>query len=111
MRGESAAAAAAWALGAWCASGVIAPEAADASRRIGALAPTWLLGVLLAGALAAAACRRLTARAAAPLWLPLVSVLPWLPVPLPPAALLAVGPLGQLLAAACAVASVVGAAF
>ena len=29
MRGEAAAAAAAWALGAWCASGVIAPEAAD----------------------------------------------------------------------------------
>ena len=105
LRGESAAAAAAWALGAWCASGVIAPEAADASSRIGALAPAWLLAVLLAGALAATAFSRLTARAAAPLWLPLVSVLPWLPVPLPAAAMLAVGALGQVFAVACAVAS------
>ena len=111
MRGETAAAAAAWALGAWCASGVISPEATDASSRIGALAPTWLLGALLVGAMAAAAFARLTARAAAPLWLPLVSVLPWLPVPLPPAALLAVGPPGQLLAAAAALASAIAALF
>jgi len=103
----SLAAAAASALGAWCACGVIAPEAADWSSRIGAFAPLWLLGVLLAGALMAAAYARLSAHAAAPLWLPLVSVLPWVPVPLPPAALLGVGPLGQILAASCVLASVI----
>ena len=101
------AAAAACALGAWCARGVIAPEAADWSSRIGAFAPGWLLGVLLGVAIAVAALARLSTRAAAPLWLPLVSVLPWVPVPLPPAALLAVGPLGQILAAFSVVASVV----
>jgi hypothetical protein len=104
-------ASAAGALGAWFASGVIAPEAADASRRVGAFAPIWLLGVLLVGAWAAAAFAKLTARAAAPLWLPLVSVLPWLPVPLPPAALLAVGPLGQLLVATSALFCIVAVAF
>lgn len=111
MRGEAAAAAAAWALGAWCASGVIAPEAVDASRRLGALAPVWLLGVLLAVAWTAVAVARPRARAVAPLWLPLISVLPWLPVPLPPAVLLGVGPLGQLLAATSAVACFVSVAF
>ena len=70
----SLAAASASALGAWCACGVIAPGAADWSSRIGVFAPVWLLGVLLAGALMAATSLRLSARAAAPLWLPLVSV-------------------------------------
>lgn len=107
MRGETAAAAAAWALGAWCASGVIAPEAVDASRRLGALAPVWMLGVLLAAAWTAVAVARPAARAVAPLWLALISVLPWLPAPLPPAALLAVGPLGQILAAASAAAALI----
>ena len=103
------AAAAAGALGAWCASGVIAPQVTDWSSRIGAFAPVWLLCVLLAGAIMAAAFARLSAAAAAPLWLPLVSVLPWLPLPLPPAALLAVGPLGQGLAVACVLASTIAA--
>lgn len=107
----SLAAAAATALGAWCASGVIAPQAADLSSRIGAFAPVWLLCVLLAGAIVAAACARLSAAAAAPLWLPLVSVLPWLPLPLPAAAMLGVGPLGQLLAATSALVCVVAVAF
>ena len=105
----SLAAAGASALGAWCASGVIAPQAADWSSRIGAFAPLWLLGVLLAGAIMAAALARLSAAAAAPLWLPLVSVLPWVPVALPPSALLAVGPLGQILAVCCALACVIAA--
>ena len=102
-------AATASALGAWCASGAIAPEAADWSSRMGAFAPLWLLGVLLPGAIMTAAQARLSAAAAAPLWLPLISVLPWMPVPLPPAALLGVGPLGQILAASCVLASVIAA--
>jgi hypothetical protein len=105
LRGEALAAATAWAIGAWCASGVVAPEAADGVGRIGVFAPWWWLGVLLCGAWAAAWLARLTRRTAAPLWLPLVSVLPWMPLPLPPAALLAVGPLGQCLAAVCVIAS------
>ncbi len=108
MRGEAVAAATAWAIGAWCASGVVAPEATDAVRRVGVLAPWWWLAALLCGAWAAAVLTRLTARTAAPLWLTLVSVLPWLPVPLPPAAMLGVGPLGQLLAAACAIGAAIG---
>ena len=111
MRGESAVAAAAWALGAWCASGVIAPVAADWSSRIGAFAPAWWLGVLLVGALTLVAFARPSPRSVAPLWVPLVSVLPWLPVPLPAAAMLGVGPLGQLLAATSALVCFVAVAF
>ena len=111
MRGESAVAAAAWALGAWCAGGVIAPVAADWSSRIGAFAPAWWLGLLLAGALTLVAFARPSPRSVAPLWVPLVSVLPWLPVPLPAAAMLGVGPLGQLLAATSALVCLVAVAF
>jgi hypothetical protein len=101
------AAASAWAAGAWCASGAITSTAADATSRLGALAPWWLLALLLVAALALALALRLTARDAAPLWVPLVCLLPWLPLPLPAAALLWVGPPGQWLAGGAAVAAIV----
>jgi hypothetical protein len=96
-------------LGAWCASGVIAPVAADWSSRIGAFAPVWWLGGLLVGALTLVAFARPSPRSVVPLWVPLVSVLPWLPVPLPAAAMLGIGPLGQILAAASGAAALVAA--
>ena len=86
-----------WAAGTWCAAGAIAPDAAGG--RIGVAAPLWGLLALAAIAGAGVAACRPTGRQAAPLWLPAVSTLPWLPMPLPPAALLAVGPAGLVLAA------------
>lgn len=100
------AAAVAGAVGAWCASGAIVSTGAGAVSRLGVLAPWWLLALLLAAGLLVVTGLRLSARDAAPLWLPIVSLLPWLPLPLPSAALLWVGPLGQSLAAAAALTTV-----
>ncbi len=95
-------AAVAGALGAWCATGALTID--GAATRLGALPPLWLLAIFGITSLLAVVGTRATARDAAPLWCPLISVLPWLPVPLPAAAALWVGPLGQILAATALVA-------
>ncbi len=95
-------AAVAGALGAWCATGALTID--GAATRLGALPPLWLLAIFGITSLLAVVGTRATARDAAPLWCPLISVLPWLPVPLPAAAALWVGPLGQILAATAFVA-------
>lgn len=86
-----------WALGAWCASGAVAPGA-GASSRLVVLPPVGWLAVTAAVALLSTRLCRIHRAQAAPLWLPAVSLVPLLPVPLPAAMLLWVGPLGQLLA-------------
>jgi hypothetical protein len=88
-----------WSLGAWCASGAVAPGETAASRLV-VFPPLWSLGGLVALAVATIMACRLRHEHAAPLWLPAVSLIPLLPMPLPAAALLWIGPLGQLLAAA-----------
>jgi hypothetical protein len=87
-----------WSLGAWCASGAVAPGESAAARLV-VLPPAWWLPALLAIAFTATRMCGVERAHAAPLWLPAVSLIPLLPVPLPPAMLLWIGPLGQLLAA------------
>lgn len=87
-----------WALGAWCASGAVAPGEGAAARLV-VLPPVWWLPALLAVAFTATRLSGAGRAHAAPLWLPAVSLVPLLPVPLPAAMLLWIGPLGQLLAA------------
>lgn len=87
-----------WSLGAWCASGAVAPGE-GAAARIVVLPPVWWLPALLAVAFTATRLSGAGRAHAAPLWLPAVSLVPLLPVPLPAALLLWIGPLGQLLAA------------
>lgn len=77
-------------LAAWLASGTLTvASAASASARIGAFGPWWvgLAGVLIAALVPGWRRRPLTT------WPVLVTVLPWLPVPLPPVALIFTGPL------------------
>ena len=87
-----------WSLGAWCASGAVAPGD-GASSRLVVLPPAGWLAVTVAVALLSTRLCRIGRAQAAPLWLPAVSLIPLLPVPLPAAMLLWIGPLGQLLAA------------
>jgi hypothetical protein len=88
-----------WSLGAWCASGAVAPGEGAAARLV-VLPPVWWLPALLALVVTAARLCGVGRAHAAPLWLPVVSLVPTLPIPLPAAMLLWIGPLGQLLAAA-----------
>jgi len=88
--------AAAWATGAWLASGAVAAPAQG--ERLGVLAPWWLLAVLAVVAAVAVIVSRPVSRQTTPLFLPLVSIVPWLPIAVTPAWLLTVGPPGQALA-------------
>jgi len=85
------------ALGAWCALGAVAPLTPDrALPRLAVPAPWWSLVLLVAAAAVVPAWRRRPVLA-----LPaLLSVLPWLPVPLPAVALMWTGPLAWLPVAA-----------
>jgi hypothetical protein len=90
------AAALAWAVGTWAAVGTVALTGASTTSRLGLLPPVWLLFALAAVACGAVYALRLSAPAAAPLWLALVALLPWVPGPIPAAFLLFDGPLGWL---------------
>ena len=88
------AAALAWAVSTWAALGTVALTGDGTTSRLGLLPPVWLLFALAAVACSAVYALRLSAPAAAPLWLALVALLPRVPGPIPPAFLLFDGPLG-----------------
>jgi hypothetical protein len=89
-------AALAWAVGTWAALGTVALTGDSTTSRLGLLPPIWLLFALAVVAGGAVSALRLGAPAAAPLWLALVALLPWLPGPIPAAFMLFDGPLGWL---------------
>ena len=86
------AAACAFALGTFAAFGAVALYGPGTSPRLALTGSLWTLILPAAGALAYVLVRRPTAREAAPLWLPAIALLPWLPLPIPPAALLWTAP-------------------
>jgi hypothetical protein len=75
---------------AWVSLGVLAVDAPDAQARVGLLPPVWVLAASVA--LALAAVWRAPASRLLPACLLALPVLPWLPVPVPAAALLWTGP-------------------
>jgi hypothetical protein len=91
------AAAGAFALGTYAAFGAVALYGSDASLRLALPGPLWTLILPAAAALSFVLIRRPSPREMAPLWLPAVALLPWLPLPIPPAALLWTGPLARAL--------------
>ena len=88
-------AASAFAIGTWIAFGSVALYGPDTSPRIALPGPPWILITAAVSAFAYVFLRRPTPRDAAPLWLPAVALLPWLPLPLPAAALIWTGPLAR----------------
>ena len=66
------------------------------AARAGLLPPWWLLAVCALGLPALSYAMRLSSTRALPLFVTAVIILPWLPVPLPPAALLFSGPAAWL---------------
>jgi hypothetical protein len=88
----------AFAIGTWLAFGWVALYGPDTSPRLALPGPLWILVVAAVAAFAYVFLRRPTPRDAAPLWLPALALLPWLPLPLPAAALLWTGPLARGLA-------------
>lgn len=91
--------AAAWcvAVALWCSLGVLTFAGGDGSAsRVGVLPPWWVLGACVAAALAAAAVLRPSRDVALPLFATALVIVPWLPVPLPNAALVWAGPFGTL---------------
>ncbi len=94
---RSVAAACAFALGTWAAFGSVALYGPDTSPRLVLPGSPWILLVAAGVSLAYVLIRRPAAREAALLWLPAVALLPWLPLPIPPAVLLWTGPLARAL--------------
>jgi hypothetical protein len=80
---SSVAAAVSAGFGAWLSLGLLAVTDADRARRIGILPSGWLLVAFVVAALGAAAAVRLSRRASAPLFLPLLLAIPWLPLRIP----------------------------
>ena len=79
-------------LAAWCSLGTLGLAGAASDARIALLPPWWLLATLILAALAGIRAVRLSPSQIGPLFGSAVVILPWLPVPLPPAALLWTGP-------------------
>ena len=90
---------------AWASLGTLALSD-DGARavRVGLLPPLWWLAALVAGSVAFAWVFRLSSDRAKPLLFSAVILLPWLPVPLPAAALIWSGPVVWLVWAAMAAA-------
>lgn len=80
-------------LAAWCSLGTIGLIGAGSlEMRVGLLPPWWLLPILVVVILTAIRLARLSPAAISPLFGSAVLLLPWLPFPVPPAALLWTGP-------------------
>ena len=81
-------------LAAWCSLGTLGLIGAGSTEaRVALLPPWWLLPILIIAALAAIRLLRLSPSQRAPLFGSAVAIVPWLPIPLPAAALLWTGPL------------------
>lgn len=105
----SAAAATCAGTAAWCSSGALAlTDVGARAARVGVLPAPWWLLVAIAAAIAIVWAVRLSADRARPLFFSLILCVPWLPVPLPQAALAWTGPVSlgvwAVIAAAIAVA-------
>lgn len=80
-------------LAAWCSLGTLGVIGDGASAaRVALLPPWWLLPALIAAAFSTIRLLRLSASQVGPLFGSTVAIVPWLPIPLPPAALLWTGP-------------------
>src|SRR4051812_9331389 len=80
-------------LAAWCSFGTIGVMGVAAtSARVALLPAWWLLPVLIVAVFAAIRLLRLSTPELSPLFGAAVVLLPWLPLPVPPAALLWTGP-------------------
>lgn len=83
--------------GAWFSAGALAViDAGPGAPRAGILPPWWLLAALVILAVAAAWLARLPRERAWPLFFPLIAIVPWLPGPLPLAALVWTGPIAAI---------------
>ena len=77
----------------WCSLGTIGLMGAPStSARVALLAPWWLLPLSIAAVFAAIRALRLSPREQSPLFGSAIVIFPWLPFPVPPAALLWTGP-------------------
>ena len=80
-------------LAAWCSLGTLGLTGDEfTASRIALLPPWWLLPALVLAAFALIRTARLSPAQVAPLFGAGVVIVPWLPIPLPPAALLWTGP-------------------
>jgi hypothetical protein len=96
VKPASIAAALAWATGAWASFGVVAVTSQSITARAGLLPPLWLLAVLAVAAVLVVSALPLSRDEAAPLWLALVSWLPWIPGPILTGFLVFDGPLSRV---------------
>ena len=87
----------AFGLGTWAAFGTVALYGPETSPRLALPGSVWTLIVAAIAAFAYLQIRRPSTSDAAPLWLPAIALLPWLPLPIPPAVLLWTGPLARAL--------------
>ncbi len=104
LRWGAVTAAVGFAAGTYAAFGTIGLYTGATSPRVALLPSPWAFILPAVCALAYVAVARPSASDAAPLWLPMVALVPWLPLPMPAAALLWTGPL----AIALVIAAVVG---
>ncbi|OFW21814.1 MAG: hypothetical protein A3H97_08035 [Acidobacteria bacterium RIFCSPLOWO2_02_FULL_65_29] len=80
-------------LAAWCSLGTLGlAGSGSAASRVALLPPWWLLPALVLSAFALIRATRLSPSQLSPLFGTSVVIVPWLPIPLPPAALLWTGP-------------------
>jgi hypothetical protein len=86
-----------FAVGTWAAFGSVALYAPETSPRLALPGSIWTLLCAAVAAIAYVLVRRPNPHDVAPLWLPSVALLPWLPLPIPAAALLWTGPLARAL--------------
>ncbi|MCX6552830.1 MAG: hypothetical protein NTY02_17820, partial [Acidobacteria bacterium] len=103
LSAPSALAAACAGAAAWCSAGTMAlTDAGPRASRIGVLPSAWWLAAAMAAAIAAAWWWRVSADRARPLFFSAALIVPWVPVSLPPAALIWTGPITWIVWAAIA---------
>jgi hypothetical protein len=87
---------------AWCSLGTVGLVGNSTAARLALLPPLWLLPTFILTAHAVLHVGRVASSRLPPLFLSSLAILPWLPVPLPAAALLWTGPLLAVVWAAAA---------
>ena len=86
-----------------CSLGELTVTSVDRPNRLGVLPPPWVFGLALASAATAAVVLRRSRASSAPLLLGAVTLVPWLPIPVPAVVLALAGPLRWSLWAAAAI--------